>query len=104
MKEEKSVQKSTALLIVLKVGRKKRVNLLQITWPVKWNCTLETIWRRGIYFEEGEEKKSAEEKKVDEKEESNCRRVAVTDWKSKMKQNLGQKFQFKLSIRLKWKE
>ena len=39
-----------------------------------------------IYFDEGEEKKSTEERKLDEKEESNSSK-AVTDWKTKMKQN-----------------
>jgi hypothetical protein len=85
MNEEKSVQKSITVEGVKNVKSK----------PVAGNVAsdvelrvIEDVKNSRIYFEEGEEKKSTEERKLDEKEESNSGK-AVTDWKTKMKQNLG---------------
>jgi hypothetical protein len=86
MKEEKSVQKSITVDGVKNVASNPVAGNMASEVELR---VIEDMKKSRIYFEVGEEKKSTEERKLDEKEDSNSRKVVETDWKSKMKQNLG---------------
>jgi len=82
MKEEKSHQKSITVDGVKNVASNPVAGNMASEVELR---VIEDMKKSRIYFEVGEEKKSTEERKLDEKKDSNSRKVAETDWKSKMK-------------------